>query len=346
MVNLPPDSPDRRPSTGAGESRNRIRDSDELLAVVLAFLGIGSILWWGLSRGSGLVVDSTPLERRAGASPNLVAPAPPDQASGLERRTLGQRTSGQSDRPQDWRPDEPSVRPRFEPVPQRPGIGTPLVLPAPTPPTTESSAPAVGLTTPTQPLDIADVPTTHWAYPFIKPMFDQGYLPDLPESGFRPDQPLTRAEFAALLSHVFGGAPREGTARTFSDVPNTYWAASAIDDTVSQGFLNGYAEGDFRPDRAVPRYEVLVSLATGLGLPPVGSPDQTLQAFVDANPMPDWAKPKVAAAVENALVVNYPARDQLKPAQAATRAEIVAMLHQALVQLGELPVVESQYAVP
>jgi hypothetical protein len=54
----------------------------------------------------------------------------------------------------------------------------------------------------------------------------------------------------------------------------------------------------------------------------------------------------VAAATENALVVNYPNRDQLKPTQAATRSEIVAMIHQALVQQGKLPAVESPYEVP
>ncbi len=338
MVNLPPDPPDRPPIGGAGGSNPRIRDMDELLAVVLAFLGIGSILWWGLSRGPMSVADSIPLDRRAGADNTRVAPAPQDRVTVFEPRTF---------EPGDRRPDRPIDDPtgfsNLAPIPQRPSTTAPAV-PAPAAPAPRS--PTAGPDSATQPVNIDDVPTTHWAYPFIKPMFDGGYLPDLPESGFRPNQSLTRAEFAALLSQAFGGAPREGTSRTFNDVPSNYWAATAIDNAVAQGFMNGYAEGDFRPDRAVPRYEVLVALATGLGLTPTASPDQTLQAFVDANPMPDWAKPKVAAAVENDLVVNYPARDQLKPAQAATRAEIVAMLHQALVQLGELPAVESQYAVP
>ena len=336
MVNLPPDPPDRRPSGEAGGSDSRIRDLDELLAVVLAFLGIGSVLWWGLSRGPMSVADSMPLDRRAGADPSRVAPASPDRGTVFEPRTF---------EPGDRRPEGRFDDPNVAPAPRRPSTTAPtVVVPAPVAPVPRS--PTAGPDAATQPVNIDDVPPTHWAYPFIKPMFDGGYLPDLPESGFRPNQPLTRAEFAALVSQSFGGAPREGTSRTFNDVPNNYWAASAIDNAVAQGFMNGYAEGDFRPDRPVPRYEVLVALATGLGLTPTAAPDQTLQAFVDANPIPDWAKPKVAAAVENDLVVNYPARDQIKPAQAATRAEIVAMLHQALVQLGELPPVESQYTVP
>ncbi|HIK43711.1 MAG TPA: S-layer homology domain-containing protein, partial [Leptolyngbyaceae cyanobacterium M65_K2018_010] len=56
--------------------------------------------------------------------------------------------------------------------------------------------------------------------------------------------------------------------------------------------------------------------------------------------------PKAAATAEQGLIVNYPRRDQLQPTQAATRAEIVALLHQALVREGKLPPVNSAYVVP
>ncbi|MFQ4138664.1 S-layer homology domain-containing protein [Nodosilinea sp. PGN35] len=348
MVNLPPDPPNpsdaRRPGGETSPRERRILEFDELLAVVLAFLGIGSILWWGLSRSQGFLAEPGLLPRRA-AEPGLLTPLDPEGA----RDEFEPRTFERGDRP---------VRP--EPIPRTSGLQgfgpedqrfpavvrespPSAVIPVPTAVPSDPST-AVGETT--QPIDISDVPTTHWAYPFIQPMFDGGYLPDFPESGFQPDQSLTRAELAALLSQAFGDVPREGSVLTFSDVPGTYWAAPAIDSAVSQGFMNGYPEGDFRPDQAVPRYEVLVSLATGLGLADPPAPDQTLQAFIDINPLPAWARPKVAAAAENALVVNYPNRDQLRPAQAATRAEIVAMIHQALVSRGELPAVESEYAVP
>lgn len=348
MVNLPPDPPNPSDASRRGGDRpsrdRRILDFDELLAVVLAFLGIGSILWWGLTRSQGLVADAGLLSRRTEAPSSLTQLEPEGVGEDFEPRTFER----------DERPRRDSAAgavglPGFSPEDQRssavPRESTSGVV-VPAAPTTMPSDSPTGAADTTQPIDISDVPTTHWAYPFIKPMFDEGYLPDFPESGFQPDQTLTRAELAALLSQAFGNAPREGSVRTFSDVPGTYWAAPAIDNAVSQGFMNGYPEGDFRPDQAVPRYEVLVSLTTGLGLADPPAPDQTLQAFVDLNPLPTWARPKVAAAAENALVVNYPNRDQLKPAQAATRAEIVAMIHQALVSRGELPAVESEYTVP
>ncbi|MGG6238965.1 S-layer homology domain-containing protein [Nodosilinea sp. AN01ver1] len=345
MVNLPPDQPNQpdpiRPATGSPSQGNRILDFDELLAVVLAFVGIGSILWWGLSRNSNLWAGADLLQRRANNPPAVGLPEAEAETDDFEPRVLER-----SDRPREDVPDS-AVSSDLDGETRRSGaaVRDEAVL-VPAVPNTAPAAPATDAAETTQPLDISDVPPTHWAYPFIKPMFDQGYLPDFPESGFQPDQPLTRAELAALISQAFGDAPREGSVIAFTDVPDSYWAAPAIANAVSQNFMNGYPEGDFRPDQAVPRYEVLVSLATGLNLEPSPAPEQTLQSFVDAGPLPEWARAKVAAATENGLVVNYPRRDQLKPAQAATRAEIVAMIHQALVERGELPAVNSEYAVP
>jgi hypothetical protein len=150
---------------------------------------------------------------------------------------------------------------------------------------------------------------------------------------------------AALITQAFGDTSASADL-TFSDVSSDYWAASAINNAVAQGFMVGYPDGEFLPQRTIPRYEVIVALASGLNLTPPPAPEQTLQSFVDFSALPDWATAKVAAAAENNLIVNYPARDQIKPAQAATRAEIAAMLHQALVARGELPAVESEYTVP
>ncbi|HZG38743.1 MAG TPA: S-layer homology domain-containing protein [Nodosilinea sp.] len=349
MVNLPPNQPNQpsqpAPRRTGGSSPpgggSQIRDLDELLAVVLAVLGIGSVLGWSLTRNPGLLAESGIL-RRSPEDAAAVSPTPAEQAERFEPRTFDP-----ADRPERVVPDNTVRSPGWGSEDQR----SPVIIPsgpAPTPAasTVIPSGPAPRAAATTQTADISDVPTTHWAYPFIKSMFDQGYLPDFPDSGFQPDQPLTRAELAALISQAFGDAPREGSVLAFTDVPDTYWAAPAIANAVNQNFMNGYPEGDFRPEQAVPRYEVLVSLVTGLNLPASPAPEQTLQSFVDAGPVPEWARPKVAAATENGLVVNHPSRDQLKPAQAATRAEIVAMIHQALVQRGELPAVNSEYAVP
>lgn len=348
MVNLPPDQPNQpdpiRPAAGSPPQGNQILDFDELLAVVLAFVGIGSILWWGLSRSQTPWAGADLLQRRADEPVAIGRPEAEEETDEFEPRVLEPSDRPRQDIPNREIERESLSRAGTERLPANRAIRPESVLVPAAPATVLATPPGEAAET-TQPLDISDVPTTHWAYPFIKPMFDQGYLPDFLESGFRPDQPLTRAEMAALITQAFGDNS-DSANLTFSDVSSDYWAASAINNAVAQGFMVGYPDGDFRPQRTIPRYEVIVALASGLELTPPPAPEQTLQAFVDFSALPDWARPGVAAAFENNLIVNYPARDQIKPAQHATRAEIVAMLHQALVAQGKLPAVESEYTVP
>ncbi len=341
MVNLPPDSDDRR-------RRDDILSFDELLAVVLALLGIGAILWWGISRNRSFLADTS-----------LFGPILEEEASRLEGDTLesssgifeprtfeeGRTAPGAVAQPQDSTRNAglPSISNDATRSQTAAPPTTTTVVPAPVIPAAPSTE-AIPQTT--QPLDISDVPTDHWAYPFIKAMYDQGYLPDFPSGQFQPDQVLTRAELAALLDRAFSENPATQSPLNFSDVPDTYWAAEAIDRSVATGFMSGYPDNTFAPDRSVPRYEVLVAIATGLKLPPSTTADATLQSFVDSNVMPAWSRDKIAATAEQGLIVNYPSRDQIRPNRAATRAEIVAFLHQALVSQGKLPPVTSEYAVP
>jgi hypothetical protein len=210
---------------------------------------------------------------------------------------------------------------------------------------TTDTNPAEGATTP-PPLDISDVPVDHWAYSFIKPMYDQGYLPDLPSGQFQPDSELTRAELAALLDKAFELEASGATSQAFVDVPDNYWASESIAKAVAGGYMSGYPENEFKPDQPVPRYQVVVVLSSGLNLAPAENADVVLQQYIDTQTLPDWSKPQIAAATNAGLVVNHPNLDQLRPDAIATRAEITAMIHQALVNQGKLEPVKSPYVLP
>lgn len=353
MVNLPPDSDESR-------RRDRILDFDELLAIVLAFLGIGAVLWWGLSRDrsplAALRLDRPLVEESRDRS--LTRPSPADgSASGLFQPRRLSDLNNNDQPPRDT--DQPAARP-VDPLSSQqsaPPEGDRPIPPTGLPvPTENAAAPspesptAAGRPSANPPLeqsvDISDVPPDYWAYPFIKALSDGGFLPALPSGQFQPDQALTRAELAALMNEAFGDQPTVREPLAFGDVAPDYWATAAINQMVAQGFMNGYPDNTFQPDRQIPRHEVMVAIVTGLNLPPSATPDQTLQAFVDAGGLPDWSRGQVAAAAENGLIVNYPALDQLQPNQPATRAEIAALLHQALVLQGKLPAVQSEHTVP
>ncbi len=191
-----------------------------------------------------------------------------------------------------------------------------------------------------------DITKKDWIYPFVKQMNDNGLARALTgDKNFEPNKLITRASMATLISRAFDMQPETQGIKKFNDVSNGNDIAIDIDKAVRLGFMKGYSKNTFRPLENIPRYQVLVALATGLGLKPSQNANQALQKLKGSENLPDWAKEQVAAAYETNLIVNRPSfgEDSLMPNKSATRGEVAAMLHQALVQQGKLKPLESKY---
>ena len=189
-----------------------------------------------------------------------------------------------------------------------------------------------------------DVPTGYWAQTFIQELASRDIIKGFPDGGFRPNDPVTRAQFAAMLSKAVKKAPMRGGV-TFVDVDSSYWAASAIQTSYTTGFMSGYPGNVFEPTQNIPRVQVLVSLANGLNYSASQAPETILQTYADASGIPNYARNSVAAATENRLVVNYPNVQFLGPNQSATRAEVAAFIYQSLVRSGQANAIASPYIV-
>jgi hypothetical protein len=189
-----------------------------------------------------------------------------------------------------------------------------------------------------------DVPSNYWAAPFIRELVNRGVIAGFPDGSFRPEEPVTRAQFAAMISKAFRATPRRG-AVNFNDVPANYWAAQAIRQAYTTGFLAGYPDGSFRPEQDIPRAQVLVSLSSGLSYTATGSVETVLGVFTDASSIPGYARPSIAAATERQMVVNYPDVQVLNPNEVATRAEVAAFIHQALVSQQQATAINSPFIV-
>ena len=86
-----------------------------------------------------------------------------------------------------------------------------------------------------------------------------GLLRGYEDGSFRPDNPISRAECVILLSRLIE-VPAGSS--TFSDVPETHWASSAISAGTSAGWLSGYPDGTFRPDQNITRLEAVKMINT------------------------------------------------------------------------------------
>lgn len=167
----------------------------------------------------------------------------------------------------------------------------------------------------------------NWAAPYIGALAEQKIVGGFPDRTFRPDAPVTRAQFATILQKAFKLQP--GPQRTnFQDVPQGLWAANAIQSVVANGFMAGYPNNVFRPNQEISRVQVIVALAQGLNLKTDNL--TPLSTYEDASQIPAYARPAVAAATQRGMVVNHPNPQALKPLQNATRAEVAALVYQAL----------------
>ena len=210
----------------------------------------------------------------------------------------------------------------------------------PTSPITSPSTP----TTPTAQVAFKDVPNNYWAQTFIQELASKNIIKGFPDGSFRPNDPVTRAQFAALLSQAMNKQTVRSSAK-FTDVASTFWAATAIQKAYTTGFMSGYSATTFRPNENISRVQILVSLANGLGYAPTKPANTTLQLYSDATTIPAYARNSVAAATENRMVVNYPNLKLLNPNQPATRAEVAAFIYQALVRSGQIQAIPSPYIV-
>ena len=187
----------------------------------------------------------------------------------------------------------------------------------------------------------SDVNNNYWAKDFIQDLSARGIIKGFPDGSFRPDAPVTRAEFAAMVRSV--NKVKTRAAARFVDVSSNFWARGAIADAYEMGWLSGYPGNVFRPAQQIPRVQVVVALNNGLGYEPTCNFQDVLSYYNDAAEIQSYAVKSVAAATERQLVISYPNPKSLKPNQSATRAEVAAFIYQVLVNTNQAKAMNSPY---
>ncbi|NMF63898.1 S-layer homology domain-containing protein [Brasilonema octagenarum] len=182
----------------------------------------------------------------------------------------------------------------------------------------------------------------HWAMAFVEALHKNNLMNGFPDGTFRPEAPITRAEYADVIARSFQ-LPSGKKIRKFTDVKRSFWASSAIERAASMEFISAFPDGTFRPMQNLTRIQTIVSLVNGLKLS--GGNPNILGVFGDSAQIPSAATKAVAVATENLLIVNYPQIKLLEPLRDITRAEVAACIYQALVASGKQKPISSPYIV-
>ena len=100
----------------------------------------------------------------------------------------------------------------------------------------------------------SDVASTSWYNTAVSTLSSMGIITGYPDGTFRPNAAITRAEFAAIAARFDNDGDK--TAAKFSDIAN-HWAKDEISIAYNNGWINGYPDGTFGPQRDITRAETM-----------------------------------------------------------------------------------------
>lgn len=177
----------------------------------------------------------------------------------------------------------------------------------------------------------------HWAESTILKLVEKNFISGYPDGTFKPNNTITRAEFVKILTLVMGITPATGGESAFSDVSTSDWFFGFVAAAVEKGIIGGYPDGTFRPNDPITREQAakIVVLAKGIDPAEVDTEYVFEHAanFVDKDGISDWAKPFVAAAVENGIMKGD-ANNAFRATDDITRAETAVIAYRVMPKAG------------
>ncbi|MVP02395.1 S-layer homology domain-containing protein [Paenibacillus lutrae] len=174
----------------------------------------------------------------------------------------------------------------------------------------------------------------HWAEKSVTDAARKLIVNGVFANTFAPEENVTRAEFAAMLSRALGLSTGTDPFHGFTDLAANAWYTGEISSAVRAGLVDGYENGTFRPEHPVTRAEAAAMAVRALSftgktvrLNP-GEAEQLLHTFADVSEA-GWARNELAAAVKAKLLEGR-GEGRLQPAQTIKRAEAAVVLQRVL----------------
>ena len=154
----------------------------------------------------------------------------------------------------------------------------------------------------------------------IERVVAKGFMKGYPDGTFRPNAPITRAEFVVSLARSAGLDPVASPATTLKDLPMSNWAAPLVYAAIAKGWISGYPDGTFHPTGHITREESMAVVAQRMGFEVRGiATHVVLDKVAGSDDLSEWARTAAAACVQEGMVANV-----TKPTSAINRAQAAA----------------------
>lgn len=103
--------------------------------------------------------------------------------------------------------------------------------------------------------DFSDVASGDWFNVTVSSLAQMGVIAGYEDGSFRPNAPITRAEFAAIATRFFAERGVTYNEGLFADITGDEWFADVVAAAAERGLLGGYPDGTVRPNATITRAE-------------------------------------------------------------------------------------------
>lgn len=167
----------------------------------------------------------------------------------------------------------------------------------------------------------------HWAEGDITRLVNNKIISGDPDGRFRPDDRVTRQEFAKMIVLAAGLQEELNPSLDLTDTNGIAgWAKGYVAAAVKAGIINGYADRSFKPQQNITRAEIAVMAVRALGLNVQAG---NVSQFNDASGIPQWAQANVAAAAAKGIINGFP-DGTFQAGGSATRAQAAKIISHIL----------------
>ncbi len=188
------------------------------------------------------------------------------------------------------------------------------------------------LVIPEDKVKFTDLDEDFWGYEYIIELVGRGVVNGYEDGSFKPNSPITRAEFAKILVVAAGLTYDETTKNPFADVNASDWFAEYVITAARLGIFNGDERGCFNPNQNITREDAATALSRYIDTAEIEIEEsKDVVPFADENMISDYAKEHIDR-LFSLGIVNGDDNNRFYPQNNITRAEAAAMIYRTIIR--------------